>query len=281
VQRLDGRPDFFAETLMIRPFPLPQKLPYRDQKPYIRPAREPKVKGAKAVTLAASIQYKGGVVLCADSLMTHGTSDESGSFAHYERKVFADDGKYFAAGVTGTGMTFELRAFAESFLKRARQQESEDASTVPDIASILDNELESLASKLGAPPQLDLLVAEISPPRTVRVFRTQGLVVRPARPVEVVGIGETSLISYLTDTLYSHELTVNQASALGVFFVYAGKKYCPQYCGGATNVCVLRTEYPLYRWLNADEIMNVESILRDKGRLHLKDLLSEAGKILD
>jgi hypothetical protein len=266
---------------MIRPFPLTQILPSRDRKPYIPPAPAPKVKRAKAVTIAASIQFKGGVVLCADSLLTHGTPDESGSFAHYERKIFADNGRYFAAGVTGTGTAFEMRTVAESLLKKACRVESEDASSLPNVAAMLDIELEDIATKLDATPELDLLVAEIVPPSKVRVLRAQGLVVREAGPVEVVGIGETSLISYLREALYSRDLTLNQACALGVFFVHAGKTYCPQYCGGATSVCIFQTEYPLYRWLTSQEIADMESVLRNKGRAHLKDLLSEAGNILD
>jgi hypothetical protein len=265
---------------IIRPFPKPN-LPIEPIEPYIPTVTEPRVKRAKAVTIAASIQYKGGVVLCADSLMTHGKANESGSFAHYEHKVFADSGKYFAAGITGTGWTFELRTIAESLLKKARQEESEDASTLPDMASILDSELENLAAKLGVPPELDLLVAEIVPPFRVRVFRAQGLVVRQAGPVEVVGIGETSLISYLRNTLYDRELTAKQACALGVFFVYAGKTYCPQYCGGATRVCVLQTEYPLQKWLTTQEIGSIESALRNRATVRLKDLLAEASAILD
>jgi 20S proteasome alpha/beta subunit len=260
---------------------LRQRVPYTPQKPYIPPVTEPKVKRARAVTIAASIRFKNGVVLCADSLMTHGRANESGSFAHYEHKVFAENGRYFAAGVTGAGTTFELRTLADSLLKKARQEESEDASTLPDMASILDGELENLAAKLGFPPELELLVAEIVPPSKVRVFRTQGVVVREAGPVEVLGIGETSLISYLKDTLYTREFTEKQACALGVFFVYAGKTYCPQYCGGPTRVCVLQTEYPLYKWLSTQEIAGMESVLRNKARAHLKDLLAEIGAILD
>jgi hypothetical protein len=46
--------------------PLPQKFPYRDQKPYIPPQR----KGVKAMTIAAGFRCKDGVVLCADTEVT-------------------------------------------------------------------------------------------------------------------------------------------------------------------------------------------------------------------
>ncbi len=149
---------------MITKVPFKPFLPSKPEKPYIPPQR------GKAVTIAVSIRCEHGVILCADRLMTHGGPDKLGSFAHYEPKVFADEGRYFAAAVTGAGATFELRAFAQSFLKSARLSESEDATSLPDIPSILNTELENLASRLPATPELDLLVAEVVPPWTFRVF---------------------------------------------------------------------------------------------------------------
>ncbi len=103
---------------------------------------------------------------------------------------------------------------------------------------------------------------------------------RPAGPIEVIGMGETSLISFLTDTLYHPELTINQGAVLGILLVLAGKTYCPQYCGGSTDVCILKTDFEFCNWLDAKQIESIEAFLRENQKRRLKTLLSEAEKIL-
>ena len=69
------------------------------------------------------------------------------------------------------------------------------------------------------------------------MLKTDGLIVSPARPVEVFGIGENSLVRFLIDTLHDpNGQTLEEVSALAAFVVAAAKKYCPQYCGGETTV---------------------------------------------
>lgn len=256
----------------------PKKTPFKDQKPCILPL----AKRGKAVTIAVAVQCPKGVVLGADSLMSHGTAADIGSFAHYETKVHSTNGNYFAAALTGAASDAEqLRSFAGYFLPALRAAETEDAESIPNVKQILESELNNFATLVNAAPEISLLVAGITSPfYQPELFRTTGLVVRSAGPVEVVGIGETSLIQYAIDSIYQPDMSLRQAQVLTAFLVYAGKRFCPQYCGGKTDIHFLKREYPLWDCLTEWEITTLEKFFRNNEKRTLRQFVDQAIDLL-
>jgi hypothetical protein len=78
------------------------------------PRRKP-----KAVTIAASFQFKGGVTLCADRLFTHGEATVGqAAFASYEKKVWQRRESGFSIVITGSGTQNTMEHLAGRIVER-------------------------------------------------------------------------------------------------------------------------------------------------------------------
>lgn len=179
--------------------------------------------------------------------------------------------------LTGAGSTDVIRAVSEAFFHALGREESdEEGINLRATKAVLQDTLNDFATKSDAIYQSKLLVAAVETLGTFVFLRSDGVMVREADLVEILGIGETSLIRYLTDTLYKNILSVNELAALGIFVVAAGKKYCPQYCGGQIDVSVLTLKESCYS-PSENETAEVEAIFF-KG--NLSNLLSQVASVI-
>lgn len=239
---------------MVKPFPLVPSvsLPKTPQKPH-NPRDERK---GRTLTIAAGFRCKNGVVLCADRLITHGGPDEPGSFASYETKVFAVENFFsFSAIACGAGDASLIRPIAESFLSALRNCQQPPELRMSLAKSILEDTLNDFAAKIASIPDVQLLIAANDDKGNQQFLRCQGLVVHPANDTEVLGIGENSLVRYLIDSVYREDMDLNELVSLAVLIVQVAKKYCPQYCGGDTDVYALSKSY---EFLDATPIVRAE-----------------------
>jgi len=208
--------------------------------------------------------------------MSHGKHTDFGAFAHYEKKVFVLDDVTFVTVICGSGDTITMRAVADGVITKLINSEDR-----PSVTSALEESLNDVATKLGVAPEVSLVLASVADGSDPECLRADGLIVQPARPVEILGIGETSLIQYLIDSVYTPDLSLKELSALAVFVVYAAKKYCPQYCGGQTDVCVLPRKL---LWdpvpMTDDEILVLEEQFAVKPPEQLKMLIHNAATFL-
>lgn len=239
-------------------------------KPCILPAK------AKAVTIGVAVMCKEGIVLGADRLMTHDAMPGQGAFAHYTTKTHGADGKYFATSMAGAGNAFVIEFFASSFTKKLLDSETEDGASIPDVGKILKEELENVKDAVEGEPDISLLVGTVKPPYQMQMFRCEGGLVRPCKGLEIIGIGEMSLVQYLKDTLYKPDLSLKQAAALATWLIYAAKVYCPQFCGGRTDIEMLTTEYPLRRPLSMTEVRAMENFFSTQSPLQMHSTLNQA-----
>jgi 20S proteasome alpha/beta subunit len=245
------------------------------KKPCILPKRTP------SMTLSLAVKYPHGIVLATDSLITVGTAAEVGSFSYHENKIYWTDGRYFSASLAGaTNDTEALESFAHVFLKKLEAAESEDAEILPNVESTLQSELQRFYADTGVPPPFTLLVSYTAPPSQISLFKSSGLSVRSAKGIEITGLGDISLLRYLSDSLYRPDLPLNEAIALAVLIVSTAKRYCSQYCGGQTNLEILTTEYPLRKWPSQREISNLENFFQTNGERYLRSLLAKAAETL-
>ena len=230
------------------------------------------------MTIAAALACDTGFVLCADRMMTHGKATEFGAFAHYDKKVFPLENIDFAAVMCGAGDSLLMRAVAEEVLRKADESQPTSTDNVPQL---LEDSLNNVATRIGGIPDLSLVLAAAMTDGEPRFIRSDGLVIQPANSVEILGIGETSLVRYLVDSLFSPAMSLAELTALGIFIILVAKKYCPQYCGGPTDVCVLPKNYA---WetvpVEADKITEIENLWGFQAPKQLQALLSEAAGIL-
>jgi hypothetical protein len=256
------------------------------------------------LTIAAGFQCREGFVLCADQQMSHGDASQPGSFANYDRKVFGCSGRGFSAAICGAGVDGDfLRPAAERILARLMSHEREELDITPEREEELERayasgwqplswqtqrsrvvreELEGLAVTLGATANLLQLVAIVGTDGRFQFLKTDGLLVHHAKPTaEVLGIGETSLVYYLIDFLYRPDLTIKQIATLAAFVVTVGKKYCPQYCGGPTDIIMLRLEDHSLSMLNISQIATLERIFWEEGPRNIHRVLNQAASTIE
>jgi 20S proteasome alpha/beta subunit len=218
------------------------RLPARQQKPY-----SPTPKRAKAVTIAAGFRCNDGIVLCADRLITHGGPNESGSFAHYAPKVFAlENESRFGAIACGAGDASLIRPIAESFLTALKNCQQPDEIRMSLCKSILEGVLNDFAEKLANIPEVHLLIAASDNKGKQQFLRCEGLIVHPANNIEILGLGENSAVRYLIDSIYKEDMDISELATLATLVVYVAKKYCPQYCGGQTDVYMISKNYEFF-----------------------------------
>ncbi|MFZ0821690.1 MAG: hypothetical protein WAM91_16615 [Candidatus Acidiferrales bacterium] len=260
-------------------------LPNYDRKTYIRPTPKLPEKRVNAMTIAIAFQCKDGFVFASDRQMSHGRATDFGGFSHYEAKTFGIESESFSAVVCGSGNHGDLiRPFAETVF--ANLGEAENLS-LEHTRTIMDATLGDLAHRNNAAPDASFLLAVVRGGEQ-QFLRSDGLVIRTAGPVEILGIGDTSLVRYLTDSIYSPDLGSLYAVCFAAYAVYAAKKYCPQYCGGATDVHVLtgggKESAGMYwtGWnvVKPDEVTALEDLFARRAKEHLLGVIEEASDLL-
>ncbi len=258
--------------MTIRSFAPVQSLSNLPRKPYIRPVPQ-SAKKARAMTIAVGFECNEGFVLGADRLITHGRPNESGSFAHNELKVFKIESVDVSAVVCGSGDAVLLRPIAESFLGKIELNKVNAQIDVSVAKQILEETLNEFSAKINSIPDLSLLMAIATYEGSSLFLRSDGLVVYPASSTEVLGIGETSLVRYLIESVYRPDLSLTQVIALTTIVIYVAKKYCPQYCGGLTDIRVLPKQFDLFNSIEVD-VRIVDAIEKSFIEKQAKSLLN-------
>jgi len=252
--KLVGRP-----AVDLRPEPLypqrPEKhkpFPDRPPKPYIAPLK------AKAVTIAAGFSCQEGFVFCADRLMAHGGHTDPGAFAHYEEKVFAKRGNYYCALFCGAGETDLLKTVKQQLWTKFSETERENEGEGLPLASIqgiLEDILAEIATKIDGVPDVSSLFVARDDQGQFRYLRSDRQIVRPVQGTEILGSGDLSVVRFILDSTHRPDLTLAQTTALAALTVYLSKQYCPQYCGGDTDI---------YRVFQGEDICEWDAVKRSK-----------------
>jgi len=230
------------------------------------------------MTIAAAFECDDGFVFCADRLMTHGKASDYGSFAHYGKKVFPIEDILFGAVVCGSGDSLLISAVAEELRKGF--YDNGDPKDVSETPAILESVLQDISARVGAIPELSLLLGVINEKKAC-FLRSDGLVIQPASSTEILGIGETSLTRYLIDSVFRPDMSLDELAALAAFIVLGAKTYCPQYCGGQTDICILKKIH-LWDDLTVKEVkvLKLEDFIGERVPRELRNLIREAAEIV-
>jgi len=265
-------------AIPINPIDIYREPPYP---PKPTPRRRP-----KAVTIAASFQFKGGIVLCADRMITHGEATVGqAAFASYEKKIWARRERGFSVIITGTGTGTTIKHLKDRIIDRlvVEQGPAEELYQFPSDVNPKQIVMEELADAFQVIPPTDgadLLIAVNDYHRGLTALHTSDSIMNTAKPAEALGLGENSLIGFLLDNSYSELLAYAKAVSLGALVVYTAKSYCPQYCGGLTDIYALRTEDRTVFEVPRNRIDDLELFFKTAIPLQLDSLLSEAATLV-
>jgi hypothetical protein len=247
----------------------------KNKPPY--PHRPP----AKAMTIAASFQFDEGVLLCADRLITHGTSNELGSFGSYQEKIWDLTCEGFSLVMTGAGTVAALAAIADKTMESLRSEQAygDGVYQLPvgmvEVAfqDAIDEVYESIDPQTD---NADMILAVDEYVSGMTVVHNMGHIVSKVGTSEVVGIGENSLIGFFRDTLYSPRMTEQEITVFAALLVHAAKTYCPQYCGGATDIKILRRRNRRVISVPIETVDHLEAFFRQRTKDYIRDLLDGA-----
>jgi len=252
---------------MISPLPKPP-CPF-PPKPLPGPKSKRLPKG-KPLTIAASFQIADGIVFCADRMMSYEQS------AYYELKLFNARGSNFSAVAVAASddmITAKsvIRGFFDGVVGGHTNFHAENLQNA--LEGCLKVKLESVQD-----PNMFLIMAFMRDEGDYYVLSSHNTSVNQASPCEIVGIGDVSLVRYITDSLYRVGLTLKQGVALAAYVIWAAKKYCPMYCGGDTDIWVLSKSTPqssaLWRIIPQAAIRRAEELIESHRKEHLENFLS-------
>ena len=239
------------------PVPIRPRKPYPERRPRRHEDRVP-----RAMTIAAGFRCKDGIVLCADTQISRGHTK------YYEEKIYVNDGQDFAVAFAVAGDI--------SLVKEIREKVSAKLShpdLSPDyVGQILDEALEArLYTDLG----IELLVAHSIKGHKPELLKFAGKGLHTAEGCEILGVGDSSLIRFISSNVYSPEITIHEATVLAIYIVRKAKDTL-EYCGGDTNVCTVQ-DAGEWNWLIGPEIWEVELLATGQEKSALSEIIG-AGK---
>jgi hypothetical protein len=233
------------------------------------------------MTFAVSLQYEGGVVFGADTLISHGLANQNPAFSHYENKIYQWTGRDHSLLMTGAGDVATIKTIFEALVEDVGREEGPPEEPNSLIGGIKASFKEKLQLYLPNSPQTvtSIILAFSARPWRGLVLRSDDWTLNTAKDVEFCGLGENSLVRFLADSFYYHKMRMNEAIVLAIFLVWAAKKYCPQYCAGETNIEVLEVGGDLdCSYISKEEIERVEDLIKKTGPGNMKALLDEAAQ---
>jgi len=189
------------------------------------------------VTIALSFQCQGGVVLAADSQIT-----KEGGLKYNEKKIFDFWYRDFGAVMCYAGSPDIMNLVCER-MDREVFHSFVGESVVPGpptsewntlMRAKLKDVLKNIFKEHGSKHEIELLCALYNKEEGISVFRARGAVVSLAEPAECLGVGDSSVLRFLSDLFLSEEMTIQQGLVLACYMVAKAKTYIAG-CGGPTQ----------------------------------------------
>ena len=233
------------------------------------------------MTIAASFQFDEGVLLCADRLITHGRPSSPDSFGSYQEKIWEMTCRGFSLAVTGAGTIAALKAIADKTMQtlQCEQGPEEEFCQLPvgmveaALKEAVDEVYEGLDLETDS---ADVILAVNQYVSGITVTRNTGRIISNVGTSDIVGIGENSLVGFLMNNLYWPRMSQTQITAFAALLVHEAKTYCPQYCGGATDIKILKRGFRGVETVSSSTISHLESFFRERTTNYLNDLLDGA-----
>jgi len=187
------------------------------------------------VSIGLGIKCIDGVVLCADTQYT-----APGSHKFYDRKIFVvgRDNPTTWVSFAFAGNPDLMRMFDERFSSIV--QDRSYSSTLVAIRQTLADVLEEMDQKIASDQSglymlCGITVAEEEPV----LLKISRQIVCPVDLYDYVGVGDCSVVRYLSKVLFqSPKMTVKAASLLGTYLILQAKTFVDE-CGGETDLVAL------------------------------------------
>lgn len=226
---------------MIAAKPLPvvlrQRIPYPKTK---RPLGR-----SKAVTIGVGFLCADGILLCADTQITWPEAHK-----YYERKIFIRMRPQWTVGFTYAGNPNVAKSVD------GKLEAAIDLIPRPFTVAKIQNCLEALLSTMDVldtdPAGLHMLCGVVAPEEHHMIMlKTERKIVSRVRDFDYVGVGDSSLLRYMSVLIGAKPeyRKLAEAFPLAVYLVFQAKRYIDG-CGGETDAVVIKPD----------------GVIQDKGR---------------
>jgi 20S proteasome alpha/beta subunit len=202
------------------------------------------------MTIAIGMLCSDGIVLAADRQLTR-----TDGHKYQEQKIFPIDGGDWKAVLTYAG--------DPGFVKEVQQRlvDSLNKKEVKADFRAIHNSLEEILNSMGrqyGDVGTELLVAAWASRERAQLWKFDGRSIHQAYGFNCLGVGDSSLISYLSINLYRTEFTIQEGIRLAVYCVSKANEFIDK-CAGGPDVATLNQEgtigaigQPLVREMRAD-----------------------------
>lgn len=218
------------------------------------------------MTMALGLPCREGLLICADEEVSARGGDK-----YYEERISCVD-LFGSAFVSSYGGSSDL--WREAMEKIARklselQGPDEDGDVCVTPHAIYETSDEVFAG-MGRPPNLQMLIGVGGVFNSPELFVFDQGAMHRATGMTCVGVGESSLIRYLAENLYSTSMTLEAAKNLGIYLISKAAQYVNG-VGAPIDAIVIAGHQP--EWLGDTEIKERESAMLAREKSLLKQIL--------
>jgi hypothetical protein len=169
-----------------------------------------------------------GIVICADQQVS-----AADSYKYNERKISVETGSDWGVIFAYAGLP--------TLMKEVSQKITKQLNTIPVVTTDSVHEVaDDVFTALGrhyADLELSMLIATSTvadAPKSVELLAFDGKALHVAEGLTPFGVGDSSLIRFLADALYSPMIDTGYGIPLGVYLIEKAKAYI-DHCGGPTD----------------------------------------------
>lgn len=219
------------------------------------------------MTMALGLPCREGLLICADEEVLAPGGDKS-----YEERISCVDlfGSALVSSYGGSpGLWKEAtEKIARRLLELQGPDEEGDVCVTPQ--AIYDT-ADEVFTAMGRPANLQMLIGVGGVFNTPELFVFDQGAMHRASAITCVGAGESSLIRYLAENLYSPSMTLEAAKNLGIYLISKAAQFV-QGVGAPIDAIVIAGHQP--EWLGDTEIKQREAAMLAREKSLLKQILT-------
>jgi 20S proteasome alpha/beta subunit len=219
------------------------------------------------MTMALGLPCREGLLICADEEILAPGGDKC-----YEERISCTD-LFGSALVSSYGGSPDLwkeatEKIARRLLELQGPDEEGDVCVTPQ--AIYDT-ADEVFTAMGRPANLQMLIGVGGVFNSPELFVFDQGAMHRASAITCVGAGESSLIRYLAENLYSPSMTLEAAKNLGIYLISKAAQFV-QGIGAPIDAIVIAGHQP--EWLGDTEIKQREAAMLAREKSLLKQILT-------
>jgi 20S proteasome alpha/beta subunit len=185
------------------------------------------------MTIVIGMLCSDGIVLAADRQLTR-----TDGHKYEEQKIFPIDGRDWKAVLTYAGDPGFVREVQQRLVDSLNKEEVKaDSGAIHDSLEEILNSMGRQYGDVGT----ELLVAAWASRERAQLWKFDGRSIHQAYGFNCLGVGDSSLIAYLSKSLYDPALTIQQAIRLAVYCVSKANEFIDK-CEGGPDIATLNQE---------------------------------------